>query len=422
MPKRRKKHFSYCTGERRRNRVRAFRHAANGKLYLEFRDKGKRHSVRLDTSEEQEAKQQADELSVRLGRIADEEALADQVSVRTLIDRHGKEVSPTKGRSKQDHDRRAGRMFVAFFDAQPEVTRHSSRDPATLDRLDWDRFIEWRRAGRIPGFPKRVRSQTVRYDLQYMVAVLNWAVGVGDLVSNPWGGERRRAERWGAMPFEISPHRPAMTDELRAMLIVNGPDNWQFEAALLLGRATGRRNSSIRQLRWSDIDQERWVVRWRASTDKSGREGMVPLTPDAVTVLKELPSRGIGDMPVFPSEADPTAPTGRHTFQIWLRRAKAMCIRSAPALKREKLQARLKGIGYHAEKRAAVRSKNARQLPPKIQEAFFGTRYETLKNVYDEVGPEDIRDAMSEAGMNALIDESGTNSEAQQRKISGEGG
>ena len=242
MPKRRKKYFSYCTGERGRNRVRAFRHAANGKLYLEFRDQDKRRSVRLKTSDEEKAKQRADELSVRLGRNADEDALSAQVSVRTLIDNYGREVSPTKGQSKQDHDRRAGRMFCAFFDAQPELTRCSSRDPATLDRLDWDRFIEWRRAGRIPGSPKPVRSQTVRYDLQYLVAALNWAVGVGDLASNPWGGERRRAERWGAMPFEMNPHRPAMTDELREMLIANGPENWQFAAALRLGRATGRRN------------------------------------------------------------------------------------------------------------------------------------------------------------------------------------
>ena len=83
------------------------------------------------------------------------------------------------------------------------------------------------------------------------------------------------------------------------------------------------------------------------------------------------------------------------------------------------MRARSRGIGYHAEKSAAIRAKQARQLPPKIQEAFFGTRYETLKNVYDEVGPEDIRDAMSDAGMNGLSGESGTNSEAQQRKISG---
>ena len=272
MPKRRKKRFSYSTGERGRNRVRAFRHSANGKLYLEFRVEGKRHSTRLDTSDEEEAKKLADELSVSFGRLADEEAEADQGSVRTLIDRYGREMSPTKGRSKQDHDRRAGRMFCAFFDAQPEPTRRSSRDPATLDRLDWDRFISARGAGTIPGWPWPVRDQSVRYDLQYLVAVLNWGVGVGDLTANPWGGERRRAERWGAMPFEINPHRPAMTDELREMLIANGPDNWQFEAALQLGRETGRRNNSIRQLRWSDIDQERWVVRWRASADKSGRE------------------------------------------------------------------------------------------------------------------------------------------------------
>ena len=419
MPKRRKKHFSYCTGERGRNRVRAFRHSANGKLYLEFREEGRRHSVRLDTCEEEEAKQQADELSVRLGRIAEQAAASDQVSVRTLIDKYGREVSPTKGRSKQDHDRRAGRMFCAFFDAQPEPTRRSSRGPATLDRLDWDRFIGGRRAGTIPGAPRRVRDQQVRYDLQYLVAVLNWGVGVGDLASNPWGGERRRAERWGAMPFEMNPHRPAMTDELRETLIANGPENWQFAAALRLGRATGRRNNSIRQLLWSDIDQEQWLVRWRASTDKSGREDVVPLTPGAVAVLRELPSRGIGDTPVFPSETDPAVPTGRDTFQIWLRRAKARCIRRAPDLEREAVRSRLRGIGYHAEKRAAVRSRQARQLPPKIQEAYFGTRYETLKNVYDDVGPDDIRDAMTEAGMNDLPGNTGTNREGEQRRTGG---
>ena len=203
------------------------------------------------------------------------------------------------------------------------------------------------------------------------------------------------------------------------MLIANGPENWQFAAALRLGRATGRRNSSIRQLPWRDIDQERWEVRWRASTDKSGREDVVPLTPEAVTILKELPSRGIGDTPVFPSVADPAVPTGRHTFQIWLRRAKAKCIRNARVPEREKLRARLRGIGYHGEKRAAVRSKQARQLPPEIQEILFGTSHNTLMNVYDHVGPDDIRDAMTDVGMSGLPAERGTNSEAEQRKISG---
>ena len=161
------------------------------------------------------------------------------------------------------------------------------------------------------------------------------------------------------------------------------------------------------------------MVRWRASTDKTGREDVVPLTPAAVAVLRELPSRGIGDAPVFPSVVDAAVATGRDTFQIWLRRAKASCIRCAPDLEREKIRIRLRGIGYHAEKRAAVRSRQARQLPPKIQEAFFGTRYQTLKDVYDEVGPDDIRDAMTDAGMNDRATGTGTNSEGEQRKSGG---
>ena len=82
------------------------------------------------------------------------------------------------------------------------------------------------------------------------------------------------------------------------------------------------------------------------------------------------------------------------------------------------MQPPIMALGYHAEKRAAVRSRQARQLPPKIQEAFFGTRYQTLKDVYDEVAPDDIRDAMTDAGMNDRPG-IGTNSEGEQRKTGG---
>ena len=35
-----------------------------------------------------------------------------------------------------------------------------------------------------------------------------------------------------------------------------------------------------------------------------------------------------------------------------------------------------------------------RQLSPGVQEALSGTRYGTLRDVYDEIGPEDIRAEM----------------------------
>ena len=41
-----------------------------------------------------------------------------------------------------------------------------------------------------------------------------------------------------------------------------------------------------------------------------------------------------------------------------------------------------------------MRDPNFRALPPAIQEAMAGTRYETLRRVYDEVTPADIRRAL----------------------------
>ena len=195
------------------------------------------------------------------------------------------------------------------------------------------------------------------------------------------------------MPKELSPHRPGMTSEIREGLIAHAP-SWQFGLALVLQRETRRRNSSIRRLMWSDIDLEVQEVAWRGELDKSGKENVTPLTDRAVEALRKAPSRGIGKAPVFPAATNPRQPTPRNTFQIWLRRSKAVWLRSVPEEERENLQARLRGVGFHAEKRAGVRDPNFRALPPAIQEAMAGTRYETLRRVYDEVTPADIRRAL----------------------------
>ena len=103
--------------------------------------------------------------------------------------------------------------------------------------------------------------------------------------------------------------------------------------------------------------------------------------------MRGLPSRSLGNAPVFPSAKDPNAPTPKNTFQVWLRRAKARVIASEPPEARAYLKTRL------LEKRAHVRDPNFRSLPPKVQEAFVGTKHSTLRDVYDEVTSEDLRKA-----------------------------
>ena len=119
--------------------------------------------------------------------------------------------------------------------------------------------------------------------------MLNWATGerVRDnkllLESSPLHRVK--------LPSEKNPRRKVATyerfEKTRAAmrrLCAESTEGWDrvrwimLELALVLAEATGRRLSSIRQLKWEDLDlglQPR--IRWRADADKKGREGVVPV-------------------------------------------------------------------------------------------------------------------------------------------------
>lgn len=131
---------------------------------------------------------------------------------------------------------------------------------------------------------------------------------------------------------------------------------------------------------------------WRAEKDKTGREAVTLLRSEAVELLKGLPSRGIGDTPVFPSEGNPAVPTSSDTFQTWLQRAKKSLLRATEdEAERRRWEAKLAWVGYHAEKRAYVRDPKFRTLDAKVQETLTGTDVSTLRRIYDEVSLEDQR-------------------------------
>lgn len=59
----------------------------------------------------------------------------------------------------------------------------------------------------------------------------------------------------------------------------------------------------------------------------------------------------------------------------------------------EHVRRAIRGVGYHAEKRAGVRDPGFLSLPAAIQEEIAGTNYTTLRRNCDEVSVEDMRDA-----------------------------
>ena len=96
------------------------------------------------------------------------DAEPEPLTLETLFDIYGEEVTPTKRGQSRLHDRAAMRMFLGCFGRD--------RKPATLSQRDWDRFIRERRAGRAGASGSPVSDRTIERDLKFLLAVLNWAV------------------------------------------------------------------------------------------------------------------------------------------------------------------------------------------------------------------------------------------------------
>ena len=123
---------SYGAGEWGRNRVRVFPDPKTGLFQIEWRDNGRRLTRSLKHRDWRRAKRQADEFAV--GYLGPEiegkaEAEPEPLTLETLFDIYGEEVTPTKCEQARRHDRAATRMFLGCFGRD--------RKPATLSQRDW---------------------------------------------------------------------------------------------------------------------------------------------------------------------------------------------------------------------------------------------------------------------------------------------
>ena len=305
---------SYSAGEWGRNRVRVFADPKTGLYQIEWRENGRRLTRSLKHRDWARAKRQADEVAAGFavhepnGKAEPE---PEPLTLERLFDIYCEEVTPTKGEKTQRSDRVATAMFLRFFGRD--------RRPETLSQRDWDRFIRARRAGRVGPSGRPVSDRTVEWDLTFLLAVLNWAERSRDergrllLDRNPLKGLRK--------PKEKNPTRVVLSEEeYLALLRVSRQVGWRFHVALVLAHETGHRIGAIRKLRWSDIDFQGGVVRWRAKHEKTGYEHRTPVTAEAIAALKEArrTSNGTADAPVLPAPRDASRCLGRMSaHRMW---------------------------------------------------------------------------------------------------------
>ena len=309
-------------------RVRLFEKRRNGTFYREMWISGSGYDRRCLGTKDRET---ADRLGRELlaGLLRGEELVAEQVvtlgQVWDLYRTSCAAFLDNKPRSQRDYAARAA-VLIGFFGEHCEV--------ATLTERDQAAFVEARRCGGIQKHDgtvsQPVHDRSVEADLALLHMVLRWATtyrltsGTRLLDRNPLEGVRR--------PRERNPRRPVATWErfvaTRQAIIRLQNDaaselervRWiKMELALVLAEATGRRLSSIRQLKWEDCDLVRGEIRWRADADKKGREWIVPLPEALVDELRTFKAKlaALGGW-VFPGERKPHQPMDRHLFDKWL--------------------------------------------------------------------------------------------------------
>ena len=155
---------SYGAGEWGRNRVRVFPDPKTRLFQIEWRENGRRLTRSLKHRDWRRAKRQADEFAA--GYLGPEiegkaDAQSEPLTLGTLFDIYGEEVTPTKRGQSRLHDRAAMRMFLGCFGRD--------RKPATLSQRDWDRFIRERRSGRVGPSGKPVADRMIERDLKFLI-------------------------------------------------------------------------------------------------------------------------------------------------------------------------------------------------------------------------------------------------------------
>ena len=169
---------------------------------------------------------------------------------------------------------------------------------------------------------RRVESrgalETAHRIYQVCGQVFRYAIATGQAQRDP------SADLRGALPPAVEKHRSALTRPTEVGGLMRAISGYQgsfvTRCALRLAALTFVRPGELRRAEWSEIDFDNTVWRIPATKMKMRAEHLVPLSPQAIAVLRELHPLTGGGKYLFPSVRSHGRPMSENTVLAALRR------------------------------------------------------------------------------------------------------
>ncbi len=167
---------------------------------------------------------------------------------------------------------------------------------------------------------KRIQNQskleTARRTLQVAGQVFRYAVQTGRAIRDV------TADLKGALPSPSVKHMAAFTEPKQVAELLRAIDAFQgtftVETALRLAPLVFVRPSELRRAKWKDIDLD--AAEWRYRVSKTNTDHLVPLSAQAIELLKNIkPLSGHGEF-VFMGGHDPKKPMSEAAINAALKR------------------------------------------------------------------------------------------------------
>ena len=295
-----------------------------GGLYLEISPKGGklwRLKYRFDRKEKRLALGQYPEISLADARKRREAA-------RELI-AHGVDPSEERKAKRAERDARLSNTFEAvareWFEKQASNWAPSHSDKIKLrlenDVIPWlgKRPVAEVAAPEILKVLRRIEGRgavdTAHRVHQNCGQIMRYAVATGRADRDPSGDLR------GALSAAKREHFAAITEPVQVAALLRAIDAFQgtfvVQCALRLAPMVFVRPGELRKARWADLDLDK--AEWRYLVSKTKTDHLVPLSTQAVEILRELHAKTGHREYVFPGR-EPRKPMSEAAVNAALRR------------------------------------------------------------------------------------------------------